>query len=240
MAKYDKQQKAAGSNRKAILNAMEAMKHPRVDVKNVQEIEERINDYLEFCVNQDVAPSVAGCANWLGVSMKTLLCWYSGTHGTPEHQRTAARFYAIMQDIWAQKMDGNEINPVSGIFMGKAFYGYKDTQEIVVQHNGTQDQLSRADLIAESKRLPGADNLALPDGTQTIDADYRVIEKPIENDPNYEKALVRKQRRDASREKAIKRYEHENEYMRNYMRERRKKKLAAEKAQKEAENKAEE
>lgn len=187
-----------GANRKALLNALEGYKQPRVDTRDVQAIQARIDEYLTFCAEKDIAPSIAGLANWLGVATSTPQGWLTGYYGSPEHQRLMSNFYGICQDIWAQKMDAGSINPVSGIFMGKAFYGYKDTQEIVIQHNVKNDQLSVSDLIAQAKSLPGGDALALPEGTQTIDADFRVIEaeKPIENDPRYEKAMARKKKAD--------------------------------------------
>lgn len=175
-------QSEPGANSKAVMNALIGLKKPRVDVKDPQAIAERMEEYLNYCIENDVAPSVAGCANWLGVHIDTVSAWYSGRRGSPEHQRTAANFYGVLQDIWAQKMDNGNINPVSGIFMGKAFYGYKDTQEIVVSNNNNQER-SIADLIAESKRLPGAETLSLPqsENTQnTIDADFRVVDKPEE------------------------------------------------------------
>ena len=52
--------------------------------------------------------------------------------------------------------------------MGKVFFGYKDTQEIVVS-NRAQNELSAADLIAESKMLPGGDNLIIDGEAKILD-----------------------------------------------------------------------
>lgn len=237
-----------GKNRAAILNALEAVKHPRVDTRDVQAIETRINEYVTFCAEKDIPVSVAGCASWLGISISSLEKWYTGERATPDHQRAAARFYGILQDVWAQKMDNGDINPVSGIFMGKAFYGYKDSQEIVIQQNGAQNQLTAADLIAESKRLPGAENLLTDGGnSNTIDADFTVIEE----DPRYEKSVKRAQktaerRAEIEANKPISKAKHK-EYLKKYYQEHKaeqlernarskakaKEKKAAERAQKE-------
>ena len=196
---YDRNKSKAhiepGENSRMVTNALLGLKKPRVDVKDPQAIAERMEEYLNYCIENDISPSVAGCANWLGVHIDTVSAWYSGRRGSPEHQRTASNFYGVLQDIWAQKMDNGSINPVSGIFMGKAFYGYKDTQEIVVTHNNNQE-MSVADLIAESKRLPGAETMSLPqnEATQnTIDADFRVLE----DDKRYERAVEKKERIEA-------------------------------------------
>jgi len=203
-----RKQKEPGANREALINALAGYKKPRVDTKDPQAIAERIDEYLHYCMEHDLAPGIAMCANWLGINIHTLERWYSGFNGTPEHQRIASRFYGIVQGVWEQDMHEGTINPVSGIFVGKAFYGYKDTQEIVIQQT-TTEQLSASDLIAESKRLPGAETLSLPDNASTIDADFRVIE----GDKAYDKTVERAERKanweDIDRQKtARKEYSH--------------------------------
>lgn len=193
MAKKQAQNSTAkkpGANAQALKNALEGYRHPRVDTKDVHAIADRIDVYLRYCIKNDMSPTVAGCANWLGIAVSTLQNWYTGSSGTPEHQRVAARFYGIVQDVWQTDMHEGNVNPVAGIFVGKVFYGYKDTQEIIVQHKDSGD-LPLADLIAESKRLPGGEQASLPDNS-TIDADYTVIE----NDPAYEKAVARQKRKE--------------------------------------------
>lgn len=174
MAKQQREPKAPGENKRVLKNALEALKHPRVDVKDPKAIQERITEYLEYCMDNDIIPGVVACANWLGVAHSTLEAWYSGKVGSPEHQMVAMRFYGIMQDVWQQNMDENNINNISGMFMGKVFFGYKDTQEIVVSTKA-QNELSTADLIAESKLLPGGDNLII-DGEAKILEDLPIAE----------------------------------------------------------------
>ena len=226
-------QKPPGANREALRNALAGYKLPRVDTKDPQAIAERIESYINYCMENDLAPGVAMCANWLGIAPGTLTDWYAGRKGTPEHQRVAARFYGITQSVWEQDMHEGNINPVSGIFYGKAFYGYKDTQEIVVQHTSTE-QLSVADLIAEAKRLPGAETPELTDSSNsssTIDADFTVIDTPqkaerelterdIENDPRYERA-VKRYEKIAERKAAVEAYapikkENKRKYLKGY------------------------
>lgn len=188
MAKPQKEVKLPGTNRRTLLNAMEALKHPRVDVKDTKAIEQRITDYLNFCVKQDISPTVQGCANWLGVAVTTLSAWYQGAKATPEHQLVAAKFYAIVQDIWAQDMHEGDINNIAGIFVGKSMFGYKDTQEIVVTSR-VSNELTAADLIAESKMLPGGADLII-DGTAQILEDSTAEEaqkEPVEVEQKEQK-----------------------------------------------------
>lgn len=192
MAKPQKEPKLPGTNRRTLLNAMEALKHPRVDVKDPKAIQERITDYLNFCVEKDISPTVQGCANWLGVAVATLSAWYQGARATPEHQLVAAKFYAIVQDIWAQDMHEGDINNIAGIFVGKSMFGYKDTQEIVVTNRVT-NELTAADLIAESKMLPGGADLII-DGTAKMIEDNPTEseqKEPVEQ-KEQKKKLARK------------------------------------------------
>ena len=143
----------AGTNSRVTKNALAGWNLPRIDTRNPGEVEQRIKEYLQHCVDNDICPSVTGCANWLGVTLRTIEYWYSGGRGTEEHQRIITKFYNVLMDVWAQDMKEGNVNPVSGIFVGKVFFGFKDTQEVVitpVQH----ETLSVADLIAESKLLP--------------------------------------------------------------------------------------
>ena len=180
-------EKPAGANTRNLTLALEAWNLPRVDTKNPAAIEERIEMYLRHCAEHDIAPSVSGCSAWLGVTRNLLQSYYQGNIGTPQHQIVVTKFYNVLQNVWAMDMHEGNINPVSGIFMGKAFYGLKDTQDIVITNgNATQDRLSNAELIAEAARLPGANTLALPEGTQTVEA--------CVEDARYMKAVERQER----------------------------------------------
>ena len=229
-------------------------------MRDINAIEERIKEYLAFCVERDISPSIAGTASWLGTSMQVVYKWLAGVSSTPQHQAVISKYYHIMQDIWAQKMENNDINPVTGIFMGKAFYGYKDTQEVVIKTEGSSStKLSNAELIAESKRLPGADALALPEGTQTIDADYRVLDSgeakaaeraqraaerkaEVEANQPIRKAAKKEYLKEYYQENAEEKYHQDrktpegrekyNAYMREYGRRKRAERKAAERAQK--------
>ena len=179
---------APGTNSRIISNALSSWSLPKIDTKDPEAIKQRVGEYFEYCQKCDVPPSVAGCANWLGVTIQTMENWYTGRRGSPEHQKVMTMFYSTMQTIWAQDMHEGNINPVAGIFMGKVFYGYKDTQEIVVQQNTGENSISSAELIAESKMLPGAEKLALTDDkNKPIEAEGHFIDAEVkECDPAAE------------------------------------------------------
>lgn len=159
-------EQAAGTNSRIVKQALASWKLPRIDTKDTKAIEKRISDYLQYCIDNDVAPSVAGCANWLQISVRLLEYWYTGQRGTSEHQRIATQFYGILQEIWVTDMKEGNINPVSGIFVGKVFFGYKDQQEIVINTKTQEHEMTTEQLIEESRLLPHAEPLALPSDEQ--------------------------------------------------------------------------
>ena len=146
---------AEGTNRKVLQHALAPIGLPRIDTKDTAAVEHRVNDYLLYCMDNDLCPSVSGCANWLGVSVRCLEYWYTGQRGNVEHQRIATAFYGVLQEIWFQDLWAGRVNPVSAIFVGKCFFGYRDSVELVVKQPDTEQQLSTAELIAEAKRLEG-------------------------------------------------------------------------------------
>ena len=181
----NKPQKEPGTNRKNLENALEAWNRPMIDFKDPHAVEERIKEYLEHCMDADMAPSVSGCANWLRVSISTVEGWYRGTCGTPEHQRIVGGFYLTLQQIWEEDMHEGNINPVSGIFIGKVRYGYQENNEITINHKTTVE-LSSADLIAQAKLLPGAEKIMLPSSKpEIVDVEAVEIKEPQKEKVEY-------------------------------------------------------
>lgn len=171
-----------GANQRIIKNALEAWNRPKIDTRDVSAVRERMSEYINYCMEHDVALSVAGCASWLGINADSLKAWYTGYRGTVEHQRLANQFYMMLQDAWAQAMSEGRLNPVSGIFMSKIEFGYKDTTEIVVNQKA-QNELTTDDLIAQAKMLPGAEPVSLP--SQFVDVEpSEIISLPSESEQN--------------------------------------------------------
>jgi len=235
VAKKYYQPKEPGANRKILEHALAANQYPRVDLRNPQAIKDRINIYWQYCLDHDVLPSVAGCANWLGISVDAIYNWYTGRRGSIEHQKIANDFYIKLQDIWAQNMQESNIDNISGMFMGKVFFGYKETQEIIVKQND-YNELSAEDLIAESKLLPGAETLALPDNAQVVEiqpkiedkyAKYAIPDKDLVDD-RYQLSAERQAKKDCWNDKERQK-KRKSDYDKEFMR----KKRAAERAQKE-------
>lgn len=143
--------KEPGANRRMLANALEAWKLPRIDTKDPYQVAQRLESYFNFCLERDLKPSVTGMANWIGVAETTIKNWYTGkTPPTPEHQELMIRSYGILMQIWDESMEEGKVNPVSGIYMSKVHFGYKDTQEIVVNTQENNVYITNDELIKES------------------------------------------------------------------------------------------
>ena len=69
---------------------------------------------------------------------------------------TIKKYHTILTQLWEEYMQSGKINPVSGIFLGKNNYGYKDQTEYVVTPNQQQTDFSAND-IRQRLGLPDSD-----------------------------------------------------------------------------------
>lgn len=168
-----------GTNRKMLANALEAWKLPRIDTKDPYQVAERLEKYFNYCLEGDFRPSVVGMANWIGVSEQTVKNWYTGKKmPTTDHQALMTRAYGILQQIWNDSMVDGTMNPVSGIYMSKVHFGYKDTADIVVQTQENNVYITNDELIKESLMFAGKSQKKLSDSI--IDIPAEVITESVE------------------------------------------------------------
>lgn len=111
---------------------------PKIDINSNDEVEERISDYFNYCIAQELRPTVEGLAMALGVDRRTLWDWETGRRRATVDSTTAdiikkAKDYIafIMSD---SVMEG-KINPVTWIFYAKNYFGMKDQQDITITPN---------------------------------------------------------------------------------------------------------
>lgn len=107
-------------------HGLNGFKMPAIDTTDAAAVEARITEYLQQCVNDDCLPTVGGVANACGVSVREVQNWKAGSRGSKEHKRIICKFYAILEDIWAQDLSANRYEPRAGIYIGRNYYGYRD------------------------------------------------------------------------------------------------------------------
>jgi hypothetical protein len=72
--------------------------------------------------------------NALGIDRATFYRWGTGESkaGGADNRNLIKKARAILEELWEDYMLNGKINPVTGIFLGKNHFGYKDQQEVVV------------------------------------------------------------------------------------------------------------
>ena len=132
-----------GDNANFLSVSMKLFNLPKVDLHNPDEVEHRLNQYFQIYYEADLKPTVAGMAMALGVARRRLWEIRNGVKmgGQSEYDLPTLtldlvkKAYFLLENQWETYMQQGKINPVSGIFLGKNNFGYKDQQEMVLTPN---------------------------------------------------------------------------------------------------------
>ena len=139
-----------GDNRKYLQHTMRMWNWPEVDMREPEQVAERIEQYFGICIEDDMKPSVAGLACAFGVDRKTIWAWANGVDSKTlptESRNLIKKAYQNLNAQMENYMQNGKINPVAGIFLMKNNMGYVDKQEMVLTPNQQLgDQVSPEDL----------------------------------------------------------------------------------------------
>ena len=141
-----------GDNNRYLAHAIEVYNLPEIDLNNAEMVKNRVMEYFQICLKNDMKPNLAGVASALSVSRQYL--WEIANNKTPK-PKAVVDVVKKVQFLLAQQMEdfmqNGKINPVSGIFLMKNNMGYKDAQEIVLTPN--TEEKTTSDLISEATLL---------------------------------------------------------------------------------------
>ncbi len=123
-----------GDNTKFLSHALELASMPKVDLNSNEQVDERIAWYFRKCAENDMKPTVAGMALALGTTRSSLFEWETGQKRGSNFDRADSikKAKEILAALWEDYMLNGKINPVTGIFIGKNHFGYRDQTDIVV------------------------------------------------------------------------------------------------------------
>lgn len=152
-----------GDNARYVRYAMASWNLPPIDISDPQQVQKRITDYFVFCADNDRKPQLIGMANWLGIDRSTLNSWKRGEYRTETHSPLIQKAVSALEEMWADYMMNGKVNPASGIFVSKNWFGYKDIQDVVVTPNNPLDGL---DADAVRNRYTQAIPESADDGTE--------------------------------------------------------------------------
>lgn len=147
-----------GDNSKAIGIIMQFNDLPVVDLKNPEEVRDRVRQYFQMCFDNDFKPTVSSYAAAMGYDRKSLWALMNNREvGGWENLPTLSidyikRGYDSLEQLWEYYMQNGKINPVSGIFLAKNNFGYVDKTEYTIEPKAT---LNESDL--EQKYLTTSD-----------------------------------------------------------------------------------
>ena len=141
-----------GDMSRMIGHAMNLANFGKIDINKPEQVQERIQLYFEYCMQNDMKPSVESMALAFNTNRIQLWRWVNGVECniTEESRNTIKKGYAILNQLMAQTMMEGKINPVSAIFLMKNNMNYKDQTDVVVTPNNPMQDL---DADSARKRL---------------------------------------------------------------------------------------
>lgn len=142
LAKFGEENTEPGDNARYLRFARVSLSLPPIDISDPNQVEQRINDYFDFCEINDRKPNMIGMANWIGVDRATLNSWKTGEYRNSTHLPVVKKAIDILEELWADYMQNGKINPTSGIFLAKNMFQYRDEQQLVVTPNNPLDNMA--------------------------------------------------------------------------------------------------
>ena len=159
-----------GDNTKYLALGRELFNLPSIDLKDPEQVRNRLDEFFVIHEKYDMKPTVAGMGMALGLDRRRLWEIKTGSakpYNLPtEVSDSIKKAYEYMEILWENYMQNGKINPVSGIFLGKNNFGYQDKTEYVVTPNVQTDSDYDADDI-KKRYLTDSSTLALPDDTDS-------------------------------------------------------------------------
>lgn len=107
------------------------------------ELNERIEQYFNFCGQSSIKPGVESLCLALHISRTTFFRWSHGEDCSKKRMEIIQQAHACINAFMEQALLNGKINPVSAIFLMKNVAGYKDaiSFEQSTPRTGTEGQL---------------------------------------------------------------------------------------------------
>ena len=162
-----------GDNAKYIKNAMQLSVLPKIDLRDSDAVEDRIQEFFKIQFENDLKPTVSGLGIALGLDRRRLWEIKTGNYGTQKSleelptltKDSIKKAYEMMENLWENYMQNGKINPVSGIFLGKNNFGYQDKTEYVVTPNTNSDSDYSTEDIRKRYAIDSQERLSIDSAT---------------------------------------------------------------------------
>ena len=136
-----------------------------LDLTDPIAIRNRIDDFLTYCIEREMKPTVESMALAFGTDRIALWRMKEGQlKNLPEKCKAELkRGYDLMNDLLTQIMSDGKINPVSAIFLLKNNHAYRDQTEVVISPNTPYENSNPDDV--RDKYIEGIPQNITTDGT---------------------------------------------------------------------------
>ena len=142
-----------GDNSRYVRYALASWDLPPIDISDPKQVQDRIGEYFQYCIDNDRKPQIVGMCNWLGISRETLNTWVRGEVRSGTHTDIIKKAYGMIEEMWMDNMQNGRTNPAAGIFLAKNWFAYKDVADVVVTPN---NPLQNLDADQARKRITDA------------------------------------------------------------------------------------
>ena len=137
----------AGDNAKYLTLGRELFNLPPIDLKDSEQVMNRLNEFFDIHARYDMKPTIAGMGMALGLDRRRLWEIKTGNYGTQKSlselptptKDFIKKAYEYMEILMENYMQNGKINPVSGIFLMKNNFAYLDKVEHVITPNVQND-----------------------------------------------------------------------------------------------------
>lgn len=134
------------SKRQMITNWLNRCRR-RSKPKSEKELSERIDEYLKWCSDNDVLPSIETLSASLAVTRQTLYRWCLGQHCSRSWQTICLQARQVVYGSTEQAGLSGEVNAPTAIFLLKN-YGYSDQKTLdtlaMLQMNGYEPEVGES------------------------------------------------------------------------------------------------
>lgn len=136
-----------GDMSRMIMDAVNLSSMGDVDMHDAKAIEKRMSQFLMYCVDHDMKPTVESMALAFNTNRTQLWRWKEGVESNlPDECRNAIKKgYNMMNQLLARTMADGKINPVAAIFLLKNNHAYKDQTDVVVTPNNPLQDMNAED-----------------------------------------------------------------------------------------------
>lgn len=158
--KSKKQLEKEKTKKNALELNIKALTLPQIDVTKIEEVMERTMLYLQECVDKDIKPGTAGLCAWLGIPRQTWYSWCAGRARVETHYNFCVRVMGVLDATLEDYMQNGQVNPVTGIFLGKNNFGYTDKTEVAVEpKKSVATETTMSDVMALIEEAPTMNQL---------------------------------------------------------------------------------